>query len=580
MSTLDERRSKKRRRHAADDVPPAAPATPVAPAESTAEVAARRAAERPVETINFAAYLRHAVSQAPEQRAILAAHRGLSGDTQWVTSSLQQVDEQSDALARGFLAAGWARGQRVIVLSEPTVDALTSVVALMKIGAVPVVIEPGRSREDVAACAQQALASVVIASTSGLAKRFLARGPFKNTKTTVLAGLDFPLPLPGLKSLASFRVTGADRVPLAATRPAEPGLVLFSTGGAGASRVVVLDHGALIGQAESVRRSLGLNAGEVVLCDDLLLALLLIVTGRTVVMPGLRGVAPRTIDRLLAAVDRNAVTTVIGAPPQWRAAAEACTRAGRMLPNVRQVILTGGTTSLATHAAVQAVLPAGECRAVYAMTEAFPIAMLNARDALGEARGVTERGGGLCLGRVVPGVDIAVLDFGVGGGTPVEPGELGEICVKGARVALTEARAAGPWTRTGDIGWMDRQGRLWLVGSVRRSAHTRFGPIYNFAGEALFELHPRVQRAVLVPLGQPGQQEAVLVVDAGPGGTPKDDVARVDLERELLHAAEAHQVTRGIRRVVFRKNIPFDARLGAQASARELARHIQGTTGA
>lgn len=585
VSTLDERRSKKRRK-SAEEKAAAAPSETTAKAEATepqpAEPPPRRVPEKEpvIDSINFAAYLRHAVSQAPEQRALLVAQRGIAGDAGWASVTVRELDERSDALARGFAAASWARGQRVLVLSDPSIDAITCVLALLKLGAVPVIIEPGRSREDIVACAEQARASVVLTSPSGLLKRFLARGPFKDAKTTVLIGAELPVPLPGVKALASFRNGDASKYPLAATRPAEPAMIMFTSGASATGRSVVLDHATLIAQAESLRRSQGLNAGEVVLCDDLLLSILLLVIGKTAVMPGVAGTSTKTVEKLLSAIDQHGITTVIGAPPQWRAVAEHCTRIGRMLPNVRQVLLAGGPAGLITMGSVQAVLPSGECRAIYSTTEAFPLASITAREALTESRATTECGGGLCLGRVIPGVEVVVLDFGHAGGTPVESGELGEICIKGARVAPSEARAAGPWTRTGDIGWMDRQGRLWIVGSMRRTAQTRFDPIYNTAAEALFEMHPRVKTAVIVPLGQPGQQEAVLVVQPADGRAPKDDPDRMELERELLHAAESNKVTRGIRRVVFKKDIPYDARFGAQSLVRQLASAIQGGHGA
>lgn len=571
MSTLDER--PKRRRKSSNEPTAAAAVSdpPGAPKATDAPAPAAKAPEKAaaLESINFAAYLRHAVAQAAEQRALVASPAPLFTHGAWTTLTLKEIDDRSDALARGFSAAGWARGQRVIVMSEPSPDAICCVLALVKLGAVPVIIEPARSRSDVAECVRQAMASVVLASPRGLLRRYVVRGAFANTRTTVLIGLQAP-PLPGIKALDAYRSMGDGKLALAPTRPAEPAVITFSTGASGSSRAVVLDHASLIAQAESLRRSQGLNPAEVVLCDDLLLAMLLIVLGKTVVMPGEGDAGARSVERLVACLDQHGVTTAIGAPPPWRAVAEHCTRNGRMLPNVRQILLIGGPASLATHAAIQAVLPSGECRSVYSMTEALPIAAIAARDALGDAHAVTERGGGACLGRILPGIEVAILDFGVGGGTPVESGELGEICIKGARVALSEARAAGPWTRTGDVGWMDRQGRLWLVGSVRRTAHTRFGPIYNVASEALFEMHPRVLRAVVVPLGQPGQQEPVLVVQCAPGRHPKDDAERSELERELLHAADSHQVTRGIRRVVFRKKLPMDARFGAQASIPQL----------
>ena len=120
----------------------------------------------------------------------------------------------------------------------------------------------------------------------------------------------------------------------------------------------------------------------------------------------------------------------------------------------------------------------------------------------------------------------------------------------------------------------EREGRLWLVGHVARTAHTRFGRIYDAAAEALIETHPGVARCAVVALGQPGQQEAALVVSVAPGQAPKGDPKRVELERDILRLAESSQVTRDIRRVLVRDALPLDPRWHAQVRVRELAEWI------
>jgi len=580
VSTLDERRTKRRRKGAAvDDAPPPAVATAPSPAAAATPAEAASAAQPSLDSINFAAYLRHAVSLAPERRAIAAASRTITGDVSWRHLTLRELDEESDALARGFAAAGWSRGQRVLLASEPSADALLVVFALMKMGAVPVVIEPSRPKEEMAACAQQALASTLLASPLGLLKRLHPARPFRGVRNTVLVGAALPVKLPGIVPLKAFRDMTGPRVALASTRPAEPAMILFTSGASAAARPVVLDHAALIAQAESLRRSQGLEDGEVVMCGDLQLALLLAVLGKSVVMPGSQEPSRRDVEKLLRAVDQQRVTTIIGPPPAWRAVAEHCARNGRVLPNVRQIILVGGPASVRTHEALALAVPSGEVRSIYSMTEAFPIAQVSGREALGDARAVAERGGGACIGRPLPGVEVTVLDFGRGGGTPVDPGEVGEIVVRGARVALSDGRSHGMWTRTGDLGWIDRQGRLWLVGRLARTAHSRFGKVYDLAAESLFETHPNVGRCAIVALGQPGQQEAALVIEPAPGRKPKGDPERLEMERELLKIGESSQVTRDVRRVLMRDALPLDARWQAQVRARDLATWINATHG-
>ncbi|MHA1451065.1 MAG: AMP-binding protein, partial [Candidatus Hodarchaeales archaeon] len=60
-----------------------------------------------------------------------------------VQLSFQQLNELSDQYARGFVEYGFRKGQRVLLLVKPGIDLLGIVLALIKMGAVPVIIDPG-----------------------------------------------------------------------------------------------------------------------------------------------------------------------------------------------------------------------------------------------------------------------------------------------------------------------------------------------------------------------------------------------------------------------------------------------------
>jgi acyl-CoA synthetase (AMP-forming)/AMP-acid ligase II len=246
------------------------------------------------------------------------------------------------------------------------------------------------------------------------------------------------------------------------------------------------------------------------------------------------------------------------------------------------LLVVGGPTNLATHQSIARVLPAGELRAVYGTTEAFPAASIGSGEVMGETSALTEKGAGLCLGWTLPGIDAAIIDFG-GAGRHADVGDVGEICLRGPAVAPCEnlifEDSKGLWQRTGDLGWRDRQGRLWLVARQARVALTRFGPAYPVSCEQVFETHDRVRRAVVVGVGRVGEQEAVLVVEPAAGAWPKDDLARISFQKELLEMGQSKGITREIRRALFVKRMPLDRLHHAQPRIDEVMAWLERTGG-
>src|SRR6185436_796578 len=89
------------------------------------------------------------------------------------------------------------------------------------------------------------------------------------------------------------------------------------------------------------------------------------------------------------------------------------------------------------------------------------------------------------------------------------PGCAGEIVVSGRHVLGGYLGAGGHaehkiaagairWHRTGDAGYVDPAGRLWLLGRSTAAVDGRGGRLYPFSAEAAAEECPGVERAALV----------------------------------------------------------------------------------
>jgi acyl-CoA synthetase (AMP-forming)/AMP-acid ligase II len=235
-------------------------------------------------------------------------------------------------------------------------------------------------------------------------------------------------------------------------------------------------------------------------------------------------------------------------------------------------IFTGGAPVFPhTLDALAAVAPGAEIVAVYGSTEAEPIAKIERRQISGDDRRAMRTGAGLITGVPVPAVELAIVNDRWS--TPLGPWTeeefareklpspaAGEIVVTGDHVlsgyldgrgdAETKIRVGDRmWHRTGDAGYLDAAGRLWLLGRCGAKVDDEHGRLYPFAVECAISDVEGLRRSAFV--AQHGAR--VLVVEPG-DAAPAGVIERV---RARLGWAQLDHVF-----VVAR--IPVDARHNAK----------------
>jgi fatty-acyl-CoA synthase len=115
---------------------------------------------------------------------------------------------------------------------------------------------------------------------------------------------------------------------------------------------------------------------------------------------------------------------------------------------------------------------------------------------------VTGRGGQLTVGRALPGVEISVRDAD---GTALPPGEWGEVRVRSPyamggywkQPELTAEVLRDGWVHTGDVGYLDEDGYLYLVDRIKEKIVVVGGHVYPAELEELLLSHPAVGRCAV-----------------------------------------------------------------------------------
>jgi acyl-CoA synthetase (AMP-forming)/AMP-acid ligase II len=140
-------------------------------------------------------------------------------------------------------------------------------------------------------------------------------------------------------------------------------------------------------------------------------------------------------------------------------------------------------------------------------------------------------------GRAVFNADVAIMDTDE---RFVDTGEIGEICVRGPMVMqgywgqpeLTAEVLRDGWMHTGDAGYLDDDGFVFLVDRVKDMIITGGENVYSAAVENVIYQHPDVHECAVI--GIPSEQwgeavHAIVVAETG---------RRIDTQELLAHCRE------------------------------------------
>ena len=450
----------------------------------------------------------------------------LHGDTSR-TVSWRALARRTDELARGLASIGVRAGDRVAVLVPPGADLTAVLYACLRLGAVVVVADAGLG---VGALSRAVKASEPVA-VIGIERALLAAKAFRWAPTLVAAG---PVHR-RVRAALGVRATLVELAELgAADGPDLPwpdadddAAVLFTSGSTGPAKGVAYTHRGLAGMRDAVAATYGISAERSFVAAFAPFALLGPALGATSVSPDMDVTAPRTLTApALAAAVRAVDGAVVFASPAalggiLATAGELTDGDRAALAGVETLLSAGAPVPAELLVAVRELLPAARLHTPYGMTEMLPVTDIE----LGEILAAGD-GPGVCVGRPVEGAGVAISaldDEGAAVGVPDDaPDVLGEILVTGPhlkdrydRLWFTQdasARDAG-WHRTGDVGRLDAEGRLWVEGRLAHVVATDRGVVTPVAPERLVDALDGVARSAVVGVGPRGTQQVVVVVE-------------------------------------------------------------------
>jgi acyl-CoA synthetase (AMP-forming)/AMP-acid ligase II len=549
------------------------------------------------DSANIARHLPLMAARQPDHPALkIPRGRTPAGAIDYLTLTFAELDRETNAWCARLTAAGIQRGDRTLLMVKQGLPLIAAAFALFKLGAVPVVIDPGMGLKNFLRCVQRSRPRALVGIPVAQILSHLFRPTFRTVQIRVRTATS-PTARLASGSLSRPSPVGAtgDQLSTFNFQPvnsaaADLAAVLFTSGSTGAPKGVCYEHGMFEAQVRLIRETYNIQPGEVDLPMLPIFALFNPALGMTTIVPEIDPSRPADVDpaKIVQAIQQEGVTNSFGSPTLWRKISAHCVAQNLTLPTLRRVLCAGAPVPAALWKNARAFLPHGQLHSPYGATEALPLTTISSSEIaqldpcplpLGpSAAGAA--GSGACVGHPLPGIAIRIIGLT----SPTElrelpVGKIGEIIVSGPVVtkiydALPEATAAAKitdgeaiWHRMGDCGYFDDTGRLWFCGRKVERVETRAATLHTEPCEQVFRAHPRVSRCALIGLGERGHQEPALVVEA----KILDSGTAHKLARELRLLALQHPHTAAIKTFYFHPKFPVDVRHNAKIHRLTLA---------
>ncbi|MBP1688655.1 MAG: Acyl-CoA synthetase (AMP-forming)/AMP-acid ligase [Deltaproteobacteria bacterium] len=416
-------------------------------------------------------FVRHSAEQTPLATALIEPGREIS---------YADLNGLCNRVANLLLTKGVHRGDRVVLALKNCIELVACYFGTMKAGAVAVPLPPGPRSDRFAHVVEDCSPTVCIVDTPTAEEQAAAlcgapvvlvhrnrNGSSGNGKHADPETRPDPVQRPQIQSHSDLRdalESVSDTEPDVRMIGSDLAAIIYTSGSTGAPRGVMLSHLNIVANTESVVTYLRLSHADRVMC----VLPFYYVYGLSLLHTHMRVGASVVIDNRLAfpnavlqAMTEYCVTGLAGVPSTFALLLHRSSLMAMSFPHLRYVTQAGGPMPPARIREWLEKGPPAPLYVMYGATEA------SARLTYLEPRELSAHMGS--IGKPIPNVEVIVLKED---GQQAGPGEVGELVARGSNISRgywnnpEDTRASfGPFGfRTGDLGYADADGFLYVVG--------------------------------------------------------------------------------------------------------------------
>jgi fatty-acyl-CoA synthase len=479
--------------------------------------------------------LERTAARVPDNLALVSRHQNRR-------YTYAEFNAAVDEVARGLLALGLERGDRIGIWSPNNAEWVLVQYATAKAGVILVNINPAYRTSELAFVLNQSGCRMLIAAQS-----------FKTSNYEAMIEEVRP-DLPGLEKVILIGTAGWDELVAGAASVCEEALrersarlqfddpinIQYTSGttgfpkGATLSHHNILNNGFFIGEAcrytEADRVCIPVPFYH---CFGMVLGNLACTThGAAIVIPE-AGFEPKAT---LEAVAAEGCTSLYGVPTMFIAELDHPDFETFELSTLRTGIMAGSPCPVEVMKQVVSRMHMEEVTIAYGMTETSPVSTQTVPEDSLEHRVST-------VGRVHPHVEVKITDPETG--RVVERGVAGELCTRGYSVMTgywndpertAESIDAAGWMHTGDLATMDADGYVNIVGRIKDMIIRGGENLYPREIEEFLYTHPDVSdvQVIGVPDVKYGE-ELMAWVKVREGATLTEDALKEFCKGKIAH---------------------------------------------
>jgi len=465
--------------------------------------------------------------------------------------SYRELDSASDALAIWLGASGVRPGDRLALYLQNTPGFVIGLLAGWKAGAVPVPVNPMNRQRELSMLLDDCTPSAMVCQDT-LFHEVVAGLPGRPHLIVTSAARDFQarndnrLFIPGdapagnAAALAAIVASGHGACPVLPTAPEDIAFIVYTSGTTGVPKGSISTHAAAMHSADTMCSVLGLAAGEPILG----LAPLFHITGLICQVLSAFALAAALVlsyrfepGVMLDAIAQHRPRFSIGAITAYVAMMNHPDAKPDSFDPIR--LLYSGGAPVPASVVVQFEERFGKLlRNGFGMTETNAPVIITPPD---EASRVDPVSQALSIGKAMPGLVVSVF---AEDGRPLPAGDVGELVLASPSLtagywnkpAETAAALTAAGLRTGDVGFVDADGWVFLIDRKKDMISASGYKVWPRDVEDVLYMHPAVREAAVIGVPDPYRGETVKAVVSLKLGQAVDGDALVAFCRERMAA--------------------------------------------